>query len=52
MERTFISVNLQNLITVPLMAAAGFLLAAVVYQVFLSVFGSDDSSAPSNGGGY
>lgn len=52
MQPTYVSVNLQNLITVPLMAAGGFLLAAVVYQVFLSVFGSDDKSAPVNGGGY
>jgi hypothetical protein len=53
LDRTYVSVNLQNLITVPLMAALGFLVAAVVYQVLLSVFGSDDAaSAPANGGGY
>ena len=52
MDRTYVSVNLQNLITVPLMAALGFLVAAVIYQVLLSVFGSDEKSAPINGGGY
>lgn len=52
MERTYISVNLQNLITVPLMAALGFLAAAICYQIFLAFFGGDDNSAPANGGGF
>lgn len=50
MERTYVSVNLQNLITVPIMAALGFLVAAVVYQVLLSVFGDGEQPAPNSGG--
>lgn len=52
MERTYISVNLQNLITVPLMAALGFLLVAVVYQVFLALTGGGERHEASNGGGF
>lgn len=52
MQPTYVSVNLQNLITIPLMAAGGFLLASVVYQVLMSVFGGDDHSSPANGGGF
>lgn len=52
MDRTYISVNLQNLVTVPLMAALGFLVAAVIYQVLLSVFGNDEKSAAPNSGGF
>lgn len=32
MDRTLISFNVPNLITIPLMAFLGFLLAAVVWQ--------------------
>jgi hypothetical protein len=32
MERTLISFNVPNLITVPLMAFGGFLLAAIIWQ--------------------
>jgi hypothetical protein len=32
MERTLISFNVPNLITVPLMAFGGFLIAALVWQ--------------------
>lgn len=35
MERTLISFNVPNLITVPLMAFAGFLLLSVIYQFVL-----------------
>lgn len=33
MERTLISFNVPNLITIPLMAFAGFLLLSVIYQL-------------------
>lgn len=33
MERTLISWNVPNLITIPLMAFAGFLVLAIAYQV-------------------
>lgn len=52
MERTYVSVNLQNLITVPIMAALGFLLVAVVYQTFLALTGGARSQEPANGGAY
>lgn len=35
MERTLISWNVPNLITVPLMAFAGFLLLGVVWQLVI-----------------
>lgn len=51
MDRTFVSVNLQNLVTVPAMVFLMFLLAAVVWQFILRLVG-DQSEAPANGGGY
>lgn len=51
MERTLISWNVPNLITVPLMAFLGFLLASVVWQTYLKFATSQNSSA-NNAGGY
>jgi hypothetical protein len=39
MERNLISINLPNLITIPLMAAIGFLAAGLVWQIFKNVSG-------------
>lgn len=51
MERTLISWNLPNLITVPLMAAIGFLVAGVLYQLFLKWQGNQ-AQASSNTGSF
>ena len=51
MDRTFVSVNLQNLITVPAMVFIMFLLAAVSWQFILRLVG-DKSEGAANGGGY
>lgn len=41
MERTIISWNIPNWITVVLMATAGFLIIGVVSQVLMNKFGSN-----------
>jgi len=45
LDRTLISWNLPNLITVPLMAALGFLLVALVAQVLRQQFGVGQSAS-------
>lgn len=39
MERTIIAWNLPNMITIPLMAAVGFLIAGIVWQLAKNVTG-------------
>lgn len=51
MERTLISWNVPNLITVPLMAFLGFLLAALIWQGVQKFTGSAGPTA-NNAGGY
>jgi hypothetical protein len=51
LERTFLSWNVPNLITVPLMAAIGFLLLGVVWQALKRVTGNGGTVAVSTGGG-
>lgn len=50
MERTLISFNIPNLITIPLMAFLGFLLAALVWQVVQRTTGAPGDAAKSTGG--
>lgn len=56
MERTLISFNVPNLITIPLMAFGGFLLAGMIWQLMRKsgvapgLTGSADDDA--DGGGY
>lgn len=50
MERTLVSWNMPNLITVPLMAFAGFLLAALVWQGVMRL--NPGSAVASTSGGY
>lgn len=45
MERTLISWNVPNLITVPLMAFLGFVLIATVWQLFRKATGRSSASA-------
>lgn len=40
MERTIIAWNLPNMITIPLMAAIGFLIAGVIWQLAKNVTGA------------
>ena len=40
MERTLIAWNVPNMITVPLMAAVGFLLLGLISQLVISQFGN------------
>lgn len=47
MDRTLISFNLPNLITITLMAAVGYLAVAAIYQVASRAVG--DSSTPASG---
>jgi len=52
LERTLISFNVPNLITIPLMAALGFLLIALVWQIVQRGMGggakpTQNSSAPA-----
>lgn len=49
MERTLISFNVPNLITIPLMAFFGFLLLSVLYQLVLRT-GAMGGGAPADGG--
>jgi hypothetical protein len=51
-ERTLISFNVPNLITIPLMAFLGFLLVAVVYQVFQQATGGGSQGSGQTQGGY
>lgn len=48
MERTLISWNVPNWITVMLMAAAGYLVLALAAQVFLQGGGSGPPVGPSS----
>lgn len=50
MERTLITWNVPNLITVPLMAFLGFALAGLLWQTYLKFSGSNTSA--NNAGGY
>lgn len=53
MERTLISWNVPNMITVPLMAFLAFLVVGLVYQVALKAAGKGgkpDNNAPSDVG--
>lgn len=50
MERTLISWNFPNLVTIPLMAFAGFLVAALVWQGVMRV--GPHPAAASTAGGY
>lgn len=45
MERTLISWNVPNLITIPLMAFLGFLLAAIVWQTVQKARGQHQAAA-------
>lgn len=51
MERSLISWNLPNLITVPLMAILGWFLLAIVWQIAMRGmnFGKTDANAGSGG---
>ena len=51
MERTMISWNLPNWITIVLMAAAGYAVLGVVRQVMMQAGGAG-GAAPSGLGGY
>ena len=50
MERAIISWNVPNLITIPLMAFLGFILAATVWQVGTKMMGQGGGSQPSPAG--
>ena len=52
MERTLIAWNVPNMITIPLMAAVGFLAVAVVWQLVLKVQGSQSDAPASTAAGY
>lgn len=41
MERNLISITLPNMITIPLMAAIGFLIAGLVWQIAKNVTGGN-----------
>jgi hypothetical protein len=51
-ERTLISWNVPNLITVPLMAFLGFLLLGVAWQVGVKVMGGGSQAEANNSGGF
>ncbi len=50
MERTLISWNVPNLITVPLMAFAGFVAVAVIWQLVMRMRGGGGGEASTAGG--
>ena len=50
MERTLISWNVPNLITIPLMAFLGFLIFGLLWQVIMQW--SSQGAAPATDGGY
>jgi hypothetical protein len=50
MERTLISFNVPNLITIPLMAFLGFLLVAFVWQLVQRATGGGTGSQSTQGG--
>lgn len=50
MERTLVSWNFPNLITIPLMAFAGFLVAALVWQGVMRL--KPAAAVASTSGGY
>lgn len=50
MERTLISWNMPNLISIPLMAFGGFLVAALVWQGVMRM--NTGSAVASTAGGY
>lgn len=52
MERTLISFNVPNLITIPLMAFLGFLLVGLVWQFVQRSNGNGKPSASSTGPAY
>ncbi|HEY1881105.1 MAG TPA: hypothetical protein VGG68_14355 [Caulobacteraceae bacterium] len=53
MERTLISWNLPNLITIPLMSAIGFLVVAAAWQLIgRAVAARAPPAAASTSGGY
>lgn len=55
MDRTLISWNVPNMITVPLMSFLGFLLVAVIVQLYFKVSGSNGggaTDAATSSGGY
>jgi len=53
LERTLISWNVANLITIPLMAALGFVLIATVYQLARrALVGKETAVAAPTEGGY
>lgn len=52
MERTIISFNLPNLITIPLMAFLGFLVVGLIWQVAQRAMGQSDDASASTAGGY
>lgn len=52
MERTMITWNLPNWITIFLMAAAGYAALGVIRQVMIRNTGSGSMTAPSSLGGY
>jgi hypothetical protein len=53
MERTLISWNVPNMVTVPLMAFVGFLILAVIVQLGLKIKGSNSAgNEASTAGGY
>lgn len=49
MERTLISWNVPNLITVPLMAFLGFLLVAIFWQLFRKARGAAGAQDAASG---
>lgn len=53
MERTLISWNFPNMVTVPLMAAVGFIVFAVVWQLAQRAIPAlAGGNAPDNQGGF
>lgn len=52
MERTLISFNVPNLITIPLMAFLGFLLVAIVWQMVQRATGNTGDGNGGGQGGY
>ena len=49
MERTLISWNIPNLITVPLMAFVAFLVVGVVYQLVVKVVAGNQTASTASG---
>lgn len=53
MDRTLISWNVPNMITIPLMAFLGFLLVAIIPQIYFKVSGGGSgSNLQTTSGGY